>query len=173
MAQREFSTTRINNDVNGNPRYVVHYLDMLTQDEKRSSFLTWAGVKYQLALLRSATMGGKKYHNKSYGGGIVFQSYNIEYELNQCFDRFENSADYVKAHNHMALVVLNDFPLYEECRAHMQKVYHRKNTAQNAFHEIMYVCEAAAKKFKVRTSYKARFIAACLVILSMEELFTE
>lgn len=173
MAQREFSTTRINNDVNGNPRYVVHYLDMLTQDERRCTFLTWADAKYDLALYRADTMGGKRHHNKSYGGGIVFQSYNIQDELNQCFDRFENSADYVKAHNHMALVVLNDFGMYEECRNHMQRVYNREITAVTAFSEIMCICDTAAKKFKVRTSYKARFIAACLVILSMEELFTK
>ena len=24
------------------------------------------------------TIGGRKYHNKSYGGGIVFQSYNLQ-----------------------------------------------------------------------------------------------
>lgn len=34
-------------------------------------------AKYNFALKRAKNIGGKKYHNKSYGGGIVFQSYNL------------------------------------------------------------------------------------------------
>lgn len=68
--------TRINNDINGNPRYVFHFLDLLTEIEKDSNM----GIesKYKLALLRAKQLGGKKYNTKSFGGGIVFQSYNIE-----------------------------------------------------------------------------------------------
>lgn len=56
--------TRIKNDVNGNPRYVVHFLNI---DED-----------YQTAVKKANKIGGRKYHTKSYGGGIVFQSYNID-----------------------------------------------------------------------------------------------
>jgi len=28
--------------------------------------------------MKAKKIGGRRYHNKSYGGGIVFQSYNIE-----------------------------------------------------------------------------------------------
>lgn len=59
--------TRINNDINGNPRYVVHFLNLLREGE----------TGYETALKNSRQFGGKKYHTKSYGGGIVFQSYNI------------------------------------------------------------------------------------------------
>lgn len=31
---------------------------------------------YPTAVKKAKTIGGKKYHTKSYGGGIVFQSYN-------------------------------------------------------------------------------------------------
>ena len=58
--------TRIDNDRNGNPRYVVHFLNLLKDGEK----------DYEVALKRAKKIGGKKYHNKKYGGGIVFQSYN-------------------------------------------------------------------------------------------------
>jgi hypothetical protein len=34
-------------------------------------------TKYDLALARSRAQGGRKFHNKQYGGGIVFQSYNL------------------------------------------------------------------------------------------------
>jgi hypothetical protein len=56
--------TRINNDINGNPRYVIHFLQ-LSND-------------YTRALYLAKQLGGKKFHNKQYGGGIVFQSYNTD-----------------------------------------------------------------------------------------------
>ena len=56
--------TRINNDTNGNPRYVVHYLQMADT--------------YERALYLSRQLGGRKFHNKQYGGGIAFQSYNTD-----------------------------------------------------------------------------------------------
>jgi len=66
--------TRINNDINGNPRYVCHFLNLLSDKEQESYNVS---EKYALALKKAKTIGGKKYHTKSYGGGIVFQSYNI------------------------------------------------------------------------------------------------
>ena len=56
--------TQINNDSNGNPRYVVHYLQLADN--------------YDRALYLSRQLGGRKFHNKQYGGGIAFQSYNTE-----------------------------------------------------------------------------------------------
>ena len=56
--------TRVNNDVNGNPRYVCHFLNIADD--------------YATAVKLANKIGGRKYHNKSYGGGIVFQSYNID-----------------------------------------------------------------------------------------------
>lgn len=56
--------TRINNDTNGNPRYVVHYLQLADT--------------YERALYLGRQLGGRKFHNKQYGGGIAFQSYNTD-----------------------------------------------------------------------------------------------
>lgn len=56
--------TRVNNDVNGNPRFVVHYLQLADT--------------YERALYLGRKLGGRKFHNKQYGGGIAFQSYNTE-----------------------------------------------------------------------------------------------
>ena len=53
--------TRVNNDINWNPRYVIHYLQLADR-----------------ALYLSRQLGGRKFHNKQYGGGIAFQSYNTE-----------------------------------------------------------------------------------------------
>lgn len=80
--------TRINNDINGNPRYVCHFFNLLTQKEKYQDHATeGTGIdaainsldnQYKLALKCAKTLGGRKYHNNKYGGGIVFQSYNIK-----------------------------------------------------------------------------------------------
>jgi hypothetical protein len=59
--------TRIKNDVNGNPRYVFHFLQLADN--------------YEQALKLAKKIGGRKFHNKQYGGGIAVQSYNLEYEI--------------------------------------------------------------------------------------------
>lgn len=62
--------TRIKNDINGNGRMVVHFTEF---DLKVQASVL---VKYDFALFLAKTMGGKRYHNKLYGGGIAFQSYS-------------------------------------------------------------------------------------------------
>ncbi len=68
---------RIKNDVNGNPRYVCHFLNFIT-DKDRENPDYGRTDRYALALSRARKLGGRKFHNKQYGGGIVFQSYNIQ-----------------------------------------------------------------------------------------------
>ena len=75
--------TRVNNDVNGNPRYVCHFLNLLTDKEQndiRENSNPFESVNdmYNFALQRAKAIGGRKFHNKQYGGGIVFQSYNLQ-----------------------------------------------------------------------------------------------
>lgn len=60
--------TRVNNDTYGNPKYVCHYTELLLEGES----------DYGQALKNARQFGGSKYRGKDYGGGIVFQSYNIE-----------------------------------------------------------------------------------------------
>ena len=67
--------TRVNNDVNGNPRYVIHFMDILNTEERMS--IPFSKI-YEYALKKAKKIGGKKFDNKQYGGGIVFQSYNLE-----------------------------------------------------------------------------------------------
>jgi predicted SpoU family rRNA methylase len=69
MSQITF--TRVSNDVNGNPRYVCHFLNLM------GTFTCSVEDAYKQAIKKAKTIGGKKFHNKQYGGGIVFQSYNI------------------------------------------------------------------------------------------------
>lgn len=55
---------RINNDSNGNPRYVIHFSDL--------------GISLWDYDEINKLYGFKKYTAKWFGGGVVFQSYNIE-----------------------------------------------------------------------------------------------
>ena len=64
---------RVKHDMYGNPRVVVHFLNLISN--KESDKLT-LDAKYSLAYLRALKLGGKKYRGKDFGGGFVFQSYN-------------------------------------------------------------------------------------------------
>ena len=83
--EKEVSFYRMNNDINGNPRYACHFLELLTeqdreqQRENKESFIV--NSMYELALNRAKAIGGKKFHNKQFGGGIIFQSYNLNDEV--------------------------------------------------------------------------------------------
>lgn len=78
---------RTNNDINGNPRYVFHFLDFLTdqeQEEIRSNARPFKAISdmYDFAVQKAKQIGGKKYRGKDFGGGIVLQSYNIQNTIN-------------------------------------------------------------------------------------------
>ena len=67
----------VKNDGNGNPRYVCHFLNFADN--------------YARALFLANQIGGRKFHNKQYGGGIVFQSYNIKNLESQILKIKENA----------------------------------------------------------------------------------
>jgi hypothetical protein len=77
---------------NGNPRWVVHFLNLLTDKEcetahaeahARSTFTLGTELMFEKALKKARTVGGVKYRAKWFGGGIVFQSYNIAEDIKQ------------------------------------------------------------------------------------------
>jgi len=71
---------RINNDVNGNPRFVVHFLYLLNEGEDQGLDVLQS---FDLAVKKARKVGGKIYRGKDFGGGIVFQSYNIIETINK------------------------------------------------------------------------------------------
>lgn len=82
METTKIEFKRVNNDVNGNPRYVCHFFNLLTdkeQEEIRAKARPFQSVSdmYAEAVFKAKQIGGKKYNGKDFGGGIVFQSYNI------------------------------------------------------------------------------------------------
>ena len=69
---------KINNDVNGNPRYVCSFYHLLSETESNNYDMS-VSDQYNLALQKAKSLGGRKYHNKQFGGGIVFGSiFNIK-----------------------------------------------------------------------------------------------
>ena len=76
------SIIQIKHDINGNPRRVSHFLEWLTPSEIEYFNKETPGADhptsylYDVALKRARLVGGKKYHNRSYGGGIVLQAYS-------------------------------------------------------------------------------------------------
>ena len=72
---KEIEVFRIPNDTNGNPRYVVHFRDL--------------GIGLWDYDNINKLYGFNKYRSKWFGGGVVFQSYNIEDTLNYALDKVE------------------------------------------------------------------------------------
>ena len=69
--------TQIINDSYGKERNVVHFLVFITEADSQSIGYdnpNRIDLLYKMALKKAKAMGGKKYHNKSYGGGIVFSN---------------------------------------------------------------------------------------------------
>ena len=65
-------------DANGNPRYAIHFNHMFSDKEYSEQILRSESVeeRYVKAVFRAKKIGGKRFHNKQFGGGIIFQSYN-------------------------------------------------------------------------------------------------
>ena len=70
---KEIEVFRIKNDVNGNPRYVIHFSDL--------------GIKLDDYDNINKLYGFKKYRAGWFGGGVVFQSYNIKDTLSFALDK--------------------------------------------------------------------------------------
>ena len=64
----------VKNDINGNPRYVTHYLAFLDSNECGED-------SYALAKKRANKLGFKVYRGKHFGGGFVTTSYNLENDI--------------------------------------------------------------------------------------------
>lgn len=80
---------KIKHDLNGNPRYVV-------------SWLGHGFDSYEQALRAAKRIGGKRFHNRQFGGGIVFQAYEcelkgIDYMLARSADESRNMAQLMEA----------------------------------------------------------------------------
>lgn len=72
---RTMETLRINNDINGNPRMVIHFFAFLKDDEKSLN-------NYALAKKRANEwLGAKVYRGKRFGGGFVCQAFESDSQI--------------------------------------------------------------------------------------------
>jgi len=67
---------RIKSDTNGNPRHVIHFLTLEPEGADHGALTI--SERYQRVIKAANKLGGRKYHNKSYGGGVAFQAYECE-----------------------------------------------------------------------------------------------
>jgi hypothetical protein len=83
QTQTDFEITRVDCDNDGNSRYVVHFLNFITKEDKAKAyelsmtcrpFNFQTHYEYEIAVNKARTIGGKRYKAKHYGGGIVFTS---------------------------------------------------------------------------------------------------
>jgi hypothetical protein len=83
---------RINNDINGNGRYVVHYLSI--------------SDSYELAVKISREFGGRVYTAKWFGGGIVFKT--------QCTSQLSARIKEASNYQEWCKIVLNESELKKQ-----------------------------------------------------------
>lgn len=74
METKEINWTAVKNDMFGGPRFVCHFLELITDEEANLS----VPEKYAIACARAVKLGGRKYSGRDYGGGIVFRTYNVK-----------------------------------------------------------------------------------------------
>lgn len=70
---------RISNDVNGNPRYLIHYLNL--------------GLEIYESTKQTRKAGFKIYRGKNFDGGFVFSSYSVESDINQMYKMLHGMED--------------------------------------------------------------------------------
>jgi hypothetical protein len=79
LIENQIEFTRINSDVNGNPRFVCHFPAFINEGDKikaDTKGMRSISEQYNIALNKAKQLGGRKFHNRQYGGGIVFQMYD-------------------------------------------------------------------------------------------------
>lgn len=88
------SFTRVNNDTNGNPRYVIHFLHFVRDNEVSRLDPDFVSKEYDIALKRAKAhpFYGRKFNNKQYGGGIVFCTYNLNGLIKDINELMESEA---------------------------------------------------------------------------------
>lgn len=70
---------KVESDSVGNPRYVIHFLDLLPLERIKPEHSLTSELDYNIELFNS--LGFKKYRAKWFGGGLVFQSFSLENDL--------------------------------------------------------------------------------------------
>ena len=76
---------RADNDRYGNPRYVVHFSEFLTAEERQTMLLN-----YQVARIRAKRISARVYNGYNFGGGFIFQAVDERdacRKVDRCFNK--------------------------------------------------------------------------------------
>lgn len=73
---RDYTVYRVNNYYCGDPRYVIHYLEL--------------DLPGYYSTKKTKAAGLKIYRGNDFGGGFVFQSYNVEHSLTYILNTLKN-----------------------------------------------------------------------------------
>jgi len=65
---------RLRSDINGNPRFCVHWTFLEGTRDPGYDIMH----RYERVLKQARKLGGRKHHTKRFGGGVVFQCYEVE-----------------------------------------------------------------------------------------------
>ena len=68
-----------------NGKYVIHFLTIA--DTNDSDGLNAVSIAYRRALDFARDFGGRKFHNRSYGGGIAF---DFEQQTKDCVEAYQS-----------------------------------------------------------------------------------
>lgn len=82
----------IDNSYSGNPKYAVHFLSFINDEEKKS--VSDLDELYALAIRKAKKVYGgaaRKYHNKKYGGGISIETYDSKKEVEAEVEKIANT----------------------------------------------------------------------------------
>jgi hypothetical protein len=71
-------TTR---DVYGNPRFIIHFLDLVHEDHPGDHV-----DKMESARRMANKHGGRRYHGRVFGGGFVFQAYGLDLLIDELYN---------------------------------------------------------------------------------------
>ena len=88
----KYDWTRVDNDSNGNPRYVVHFIQVIPETMTDDGSINAISQRFERVVKLMNKIGGKRFSNKQYGGGIVFQSYSLP-ETEEAIDRIIREYD--------------------------------------------------------------------------------
>ena len=82
-AQLGYDFYNVNNATSGAPRYVIHFMAFINRDKDTE---TDTLRLYDIALQRAKKIGFKVYRAKSFGGGFVIESWNLDNTADQVID---------------------------------------------------------------------------------------
>ena len=161
---------RVNSDSNGNPRYVCHFLTFITDAENARSGAAHidVSVKYDMALIRAHSIGGRKFHNRQFGGGIVFKCYG-ESDLAPRIDAAMSVASHDESHAYdLSLSVLNDGATYADRKRYFAMA--KRDSFRMRKYALMQYEEMARIESR-RPHNKGRKYSRCALIVAAHNIF--